>query len=168
MQNAKDSFYEALRGRLSALNPERTVLVRGVTRPGLVVDENETESIAELPDCFHMSWTAAQVSQNGALPLVSIDCEIRYETAGTAMNGGLDRGRMLAQMDGELFSAVGQSPQRVVKSNFSALAQGGLAQPMHSCVWWSEPTFSATVSKANRVRRTATVQVMSYQEAGEL
>ncbi len=168
MQNAKDSFYEALRGRLSTLNPERTVLVRGVTRPGLVVDENETQSIADLPDCFHMSWIAAQVTQDGALPLVSLGCEIRYETAGTAMNGGLDRGRVLAAMDGELMSAIGQYPQRVMKNSFSALAQGGQAQAMSTSVWWSEPTFSATEIKANRIKRTATVQVMSFQEAGEL
>ena len=29
MQNAKDSFYLALRTRLAAINPERTVLLRG-------------------------------------------------------------------------------------------------------------------------------------------
>ncbi len=168
MQNAKDSFYEVLRGRLSALNPERTVVVRGVTRPGLVVDENETQSIADLPDCFHMSWTAAQVSRDGALPLVSLVCELRYETAGTTMNGGLDRGRVLAAMDGELLFTIGQCPQRVVKKNYAALAQGGQAQTMGTSVWWSEPTFSAVEAKANRLKRTATVQVMSFQEAGEL
>ncbi len=46
MQNAKDSFYEVLRARLSALNPERTVAVRGVTRPGVLVDENELQASA--------------------------------------------------------------------------------------------------------------------------
>lgn len=168
VQNAKDSFYEALRERLSALNPERTVVVRGVTRPGLVVDENETQSIADSPDCFHLSWTAVQVAHDGALPLVSLECEVRYETAGTAMNGGLDRGRLLAAMDGELLSAVGQCPQRVVKANYAALAQGGQAQTMGSCVWWSEPKLGATEAKANRIKRTVAIQVMSFEEAGEL
>ena len=44
MQNAKDTFYELLRGRLAALNPDRTVVVRGVVRPGVLVEENELVS----------------------------------------------------------------------------------------------------------------------------
>ena len=42
MQNAKDSFYMALRGRLTTINPERTVLLRGTVRPGILVEEAET------------------------------------------------------------------------------------------------------------------------------
>ena len=84
------------------------------------------------------------------------------------MNGGLDRGRVLAAMDGELLLAVGQCPQRVVKNNYAGLAHGGQAQTMSTSVWWSEPTFSAVESKANRIKRTATLQVMSFQETGEL
>jgi len=34
MQNAKDSFYMALRTRLATINPERTILLRGALRPG--------------------------------------------------------------------------------------------------------------------------------------
>ena len=34
MQNAKDTFYVTLRDRLAAVNPARTMVVRGVTRPG--------------------------------------------------------------------------------------------------------------------------------------
>jgi hypothetical protein len=41
MQNAKDSFYIALRTRLAALNPERTILLRGTKRPGILVEEAE-------------------------------------------------------------------------------------------------------------------------------
>lgn len=168
MQNAKDSFYEALRGRLAALNPERTVVVRGVTRPGLVVDENETQSTADMTDCFHMSWTAVNVTKDGLLPLVSLTCQLRYETAGTAMNGGLDRGRVLSSMDGELLAAVAQCPQNVLKSNYSALAQGGSVKTMATSVWWSDPTLGAAEVKNNRLVRVASVQVMSFEEAGEL
>ena len=32
MQNAKDSFYMALRTRLTTINPERTILLRGAVR----------------------------------------------------------------------------------------------------------------------------------------
>ncbi len=48
MQNAKDSFYLALRTRLAAINPERTVLLRGALRPGIFVEEAEAPS-AQVP-----------------------------------------------------------------------------------------------------------------------
>jgi hypothetical protein len=41
MQRAKDTFYITLRDRIAALNPARTVLVRGVVRPAVLVEENE-------------------------------------------------------------------------------------------------------------------------------
>ena len=40
MQAAKDSFYMALRERLAALNPARTMVIDGVTVPAIVVREN--------------------------------------------------------------------------------------------------------------------------------
>ena len=168
MQNAKDSFYEVLRGRLATLNPERTVVVRGVTRPCLLVDENETESVAGLPDCFHMNWTGEALTFEGALPLVSLVCQVRYATAGSSMNGGLDRGRVLAAMDGELLGAIRQCPQNAVKSNYSALANGGSVKTMSTRVWWSDVIFGAVETNADRIGRTASIQVMSFQEAGEL
>lgn len=168
MQNAKDSFYEALRARLTTLNPERTVVVRGVTRPGVVVDENETQSIEGMTDCFHLSWTAMTFTREGLLPLVTLTCVIRYGTAGTSMNGGLDRGRALASMDGELLAAVGTWPQNACKNDYSGLALNGTVKAMGSRVWWSDPTFSPVEVQANQISRSAVVQVMSYQEAGEL
>lgn len=168
MQNAKDSFYEVLRGRLAALNPERTVVVRGSTRPGLVVDENETESVGALPDCFHISWTGATVTTDGSLPLVSLVCKIGYCTVGNSLNGGLDRGRALSSMDAELLVAVQQLPQNTVKTDFSALAHGGATQTMSTRLWWSDVVFGAVETKAGNIGRTASIQVMSFQEAGEL
>jgi hypothetical protein len=38
MQNARDTFYVALRDRLAAVNPARTMVVRSVVRPGLLVE----------------------------------------------------------------------------------------------------------------------------------
>ncbi len=55
MQNAKDTFYEMLRSRLVALNPERTIVLRGVVRPGVLVEENELLSSTMLPDCFSVA-----------------------------------------------------------------------------------------------------------------
>lgn len=168
MQNAKDTFYELLRDRLAALNPERTVTIRGVTRPGLVVDENEISSTAVLPDCFHLSWTECTVTTHGALPTISLIGEFFYATAGTAMNGGLDRGRMLAAMDGELLAAVVASPQSAPKKDFSGLAFGSGVRALGTCIWWSGVTFEAAKVEADRICRTARIELLSFQEAGEL
>jgi hypothetical protein len=168
MQNAKDTFYEVLKTRLAAINPYRTIVLRGVSRPGVLVVENELLSATVLTDCFCLSWTEVAVDANGAMPLVPLQCSIEYETAGTADNGGMDRGRSLAAMDAELQKAVSATPQSFVKTNYAALAHGGASVAMQTNVWWGAVTFGKTVVKDNRIARTATVDVMSYQEAGEL
>jgi hypothetical protein len=168
VQNAKDSFYQMLRGRLSAINPDRTVAVRGVTRPAVLVDENESAATANLPDCFHVRWTDAAVVNEGLLPSVTLQCEIQYATAGSAWNSGFDRGRVLSAMDGELLLALSLQPLNVAKSNYSALASGGLPVAMGSRIWWSDVHFGPAQAVEERVTRTATVQVMAYQEVGEL
>ena len=168
MQNAKDTFYEVLRSRVVALNPYRTVVLRGVTRPGVLVEENELETAVALPDCFRMHWSVDAVSAEGALPMVAMTCTVEYETAGTAGHGGMDRGRLLAGMDGELQAAVNPLPRRAQKMNYVGLATGAAAIAMSTSVWWGEVVFGKTVVKEDRLARTATVSVMSYQEAGEL
>lgn len=168
MQNAKDTFYEVLRGRLAALNPERTIVVRGVSRPGVLVDENELQAAAALPDCFHVRWTTEDVEQHGAMPLIALGCEISYATAGAAVNGGLDRGRALATMDGELLTALRQHPRNALKTSYGGLAGGTAAAAMGTRVWWSDVTFGPLKVDRDRVTRTAVVKAMSYQEAGEL
>ena len=39
---------------------------------------------------------------------------------------------------------------------------------MSTNVWWGDVVFGAVTVEGERLKRTATVQVMSYQEAGEL
>jgi hypothetical protein len=168
VQNAKDTFYEVLRSRLVALNPERTIVLRGVVRPGVLVEENELLSSAALPDCFRLRWSVAKVDADGTMPLAMLECSVEYETAGTGMNGGMDRGRALAAMDAVLQGAVNTLPRNVLKMNYSGLANGNVAVAMNTSAWWSEVAFGATVTKDDRLARTATVQLMSYQEAGEL
>ena len=109
MQDARDTFYVALRGRLATINPERTIVVRGQVRPGILVEENELPTAFQPVDAFSLRWTAMRVDTATPLPLVTMECEISYATDGTAANGGLDRGRLLAAMDGETL----HSPQRV-------------------------------------------------------
>jgi hypothetical protein len=168
MQNAKDTFYEALRNRLVALNPERTISLRGLVRPGVFVEENELLSGVAVPDCYRLRWSVEEVDADGVMPLVTLQCAIDYETAGTTMNGGMDRGRALAAMDGELQRAVNAAPRNLTKMNYAGLANGLAAAAMTTSVWWSQAAFGETILKDDRLGRTATVTVMSYQEAGEL
>jgi hypothetical protein len=73
-------------------------------------------------------------------------------------------------MDGELAVAVSMAPQNAVKMNYVAAAGGsGLAPvPMATNVFWGDVTFGAAVVNGERLERVATVEVFSYQEAGEL
>jgi len=108
MQFAKDSFYVALRDRLAALNPQRTVFLNGVTRPAVVVVENECiTATGPLPEAFYLGWGNAQPvgpMGNGQPPLVGLECTISYWTGGSADMQGVDRGRVLAQLDSELLA----------------------------------------------------------------
>ena len=99
MQNAKDSFYMALRTRLAAINPERTTLVRGAVRPGILVEEAEAP-FSQLPaDVYVLRWLAMGVDLDLPSTMTAMQCEIQYATCGTQGFGGLDRGRALSRMD---------------------------------------------------------------------
>jgi len=168
MQNAKDTFYEVLCGRVAAGNPDRTIVLRGVVRPGVLVVENELVSAANLPDCFRLSWAAVKTDTRGAMPALEMQCEIAYETAGIAVNAGMDRGRALAAMDGELLAAIGATPQSSLKSNYAGLEFGDAVVAMKTNIWWGDVVFGEVKVDDDRLTRTATVEVMSYEEAGEL
>lgn len=163
MQNAKDTFFVALRNRLAALNPDRTVVVRGAQRPAMLVLENELiEPAGDPADAFVLLWTDVATDVTEAMPLDAITCEIRYATAGTQMNAGMDRGRVLGQMDGELASVL--LPYTALKQNFTT----NPATAMSTTVFWSQPAFGEVRHEHDRVLRTATVQVFTWREAGEL
>jgi len=168
VQNAKDTFYETLRTRISAANPERTIVLRGVTRPGVLVEENELVSAVTIPDCFRLRWIDAGVDAANAFPVATLTCEVMYETAGTAGNAGMDRGRLLTEMDAELAAAINTCPQKAAKESYAALAGGGAAAPMMTNIWWSNVALGPLIVKADRVGRVAKIVVMSCEEAGEL
>ena len=110
-QLMKDTFYAAIRNRIAANNPARTIVVRGVIRPGVVVAENELPGAAvdgiAPADAFCLRWNALAIDTQSALPLLTLTCEIRYATDGTT---SMDRGRALAAMDAELATAISCAP----------------------------------------------------------
>ena len=160
MQNAKDSFYMALRNRLAALNPERTITLRGAIRPGILVEEAEAP-FNQLPnDVFIVRWLGVGGDVDQASTLVAEECEIIYNTCGCQSFGGLDRGRALTQMDAELLGIL--QPFSTPKVSYSAQPPASLLTQ----VFWDEPVFSPAITQRDRLTRSAKVMVYSYQEAG--
>jgi len=161
MQNAKDSFYVALRARLAAINPERTILLRGALRPGIVVEEAEAP-LSPLPrDVFVLRWQSLGADLDLSSTLLSAECEILYQTCGTQSFGGLDRGRVLSAMDSELLTML--QPFSTPKLNYST--QPAIA--MLTQVFWDEPAFMPVTTQRDVLSRSAKVRVYSYQEGGE-
>ncbi|ACO33894.1 MULTISPECIES: hypothetical protein [Acidobacterium] len=161
MQNAKDTFYITLRNRLTQVNPERTMLLRSVTRPGILVEEAESPMALPVLDAFTLRWTGLTVLPQLPLPLAQMSCEIYYSTAGTQLNSGLDRGRLLEAMDAELQQML--SPQSAPKMNYTTTPATG----MLTSIFWSEPEFQPAVSVRDQISRVALLTVWSWQEAGE-
>jgi hypothetical protein len=161
MQNAKDSFYMALRTRLTTINPERTIMLRGAVRPGILVEEAEAP-VSQLPtDVFVLRWLALGADLDLGSTMIAAQCELIYQTCGTQSFGGLDRGRSLTEMDEEVISML--QPFYTSKLNYTATPPA----TMLTQVFWDEPVFSPTVIQRDRLSRSATVMVYSYQEQGE-
>ena len=158
MQNAKDTFYVALRNRLAVLNPGRLMTLAGNLRPGILVEENETPVAQRPPDVFVLRWTGAAVDHWLPAMLETQTCEICYWTRGSDTNLDMDRGKSLTQMDAELASILQPAvTQKLVVSGTSDL-------PMNTNVFWLDPTYDAAKRDGERLARTATVQVFSLQE----
>lgn len=164
MQNAKDTFFEMLRDRVGA-DASLTVVVRGDVRPAVVVEENELASTVPRLNCYVLRWTQSAVDSNGPMPLEQMRCEIHYSTAGSG--AGMDRGRKLSSLDEALQRALQQTPRSAVKKNFEALGNGGEAVQMSSMVWWGDVSLEPVKTADVALERIATVDVWSYQEAGE-
>ncbi|MDR3735638.1 MAG: hypothetical protein P4L10_08890 [Acidobacteriaceae bacterium] len=161
MQNAKDSFYVALRTRLAATNPERTILLRGAVRPGILVEEAEAP-FSQLPnDVFVLRWLGLGVDSDLDSALAVGECEILYQTCGTQSYGGLDRGRALSAMDEELVTVL--APFHTPKLDFTSTPPTA----MLTQVFWDEPGFGPVTVQRDRLSRSAKVMVYSYQEQGE-
>jgi hypothetical protein len=161
MQNAKDSFYMALRTRLAVINPGRTILLRGAVRPGILVEEAEAP-FSQLPnDVYVLRWLGLGVDVNLASTMSAEQCEIIYQTCGSQSYGGLDRGRALSEMDEELTAML--QPFYTPKLNYTTTTPAA----MLTNVFWDEPGFGPVVIQRDRLTRSANVTIYSYQEQGE-
>lgn len=162
MQNAKDSFYSTLRSRLAVVNPERTVLMRGAVRPGIIVEDAEASFAQPLVDVFVLRWVGLAADLDLPSTMSALECEISYCTSGTQAFGGLDRGRALTRMDQELLAIL--RPFSTPKFNYAVQP----AAPLQTQVFWDEPSLAPTSAQRDRLSRTARVVIYSYEEQSEL
>jgi hypothetical protein len=160
MQSAKDTFFLALRDRLAAMAPERTVIVDGAARPAVLVAENEaTTSAPPLPRAFYLHFGECGVVDSDASapqPLRALQCEIAYRT-GFESGDSYARGRSLGALDQELLCLC--SPPRTPKVD-PTLAPPALA----TTVFWSGITFPAPEDTGSELRRRAQLSIFFYTE----
>jgi hypothetical protein len=161
MQNAKDTFYITLRSRLATVNPARTMTLRAVSRPGILVSEAEAPTPQTILDAFALNWTGMQADLRLSAILAQMTCEIQYSTAGTQGNAGLDRGRALEELDYEVLKLL--YPYSAQKMNYAQ----NPAATMETMVFWSEPEFGPVVTARDRLTRTVKVTVFAFQEQGK-
>jgi len=162
MQPTKDTFYIALRDRLVAVDPARTVTLDGATRPAIAVIENEPPTGAPLfCDCFYLHWGNTRLAPLSVGSLMAMDCTISYCTKGSVQNGNLDRGRDLAGLDNDLLAIC--SPPQAAKSDYSS----GSPVPLGSTIFWTQPVLNAAKSTPPYVGRDVTVTVFFYPEVNQ-
>lgn len=161
MQNAQNTFYITLRNRLAALNPNRTLYLRGVTRPGILVESNELVTPRLMSDAFVLRWAGLQSDPYLPELLLQMECEIEYATEGTAGNMGMDRGALLTEMDAELISIL--RPACTQKMSYAQSP----ATAMETNLFWTEAKFQTAKTERDRLSRIATVSIFSYEEPGE-
>ncbi len=160
MQFAKDSFYMALRSRLAELNPQRAVVIDGVSQAAILVGENEPVTSAErLNDCFYVSFGAAKVLSlcESAPPLMSVAVTLSYRTRGT-VDGSADRGRSLGKLDSELIDMC--SIRSAPKCDYSKDPVTDLGTK----VFWSAPHIGDVEPNGAELSREVQVTLYFYPE----
>jgi hypothetical protein len=163
MQNTKDSFFIALRDRLTALDPARTVTVLGSTRPAIIVPENELADAATLlPETFYITFgacAAAADTERLEHPLQQLACEITYYTEGSSDLSSQDRGRTLAALDDELLAMT--SPPNAVLKDYSQTPAADLG----AHIFWTRPALAAPKQVGNKLSRVASLTIFIHTEA---
>ena len=162
MQPTKDTFYVALRDRLAACDPQRTITLNGASRPAIFVLENEAPEVAGMPGAFCLQWGNARPVPAGG-SLMAMECTISYRSSGTTVDAEFDRGRALGSLDADLLAIC--TPRSTAKCDYSL----GVARPLGSSIFWTRPRLNvAKESGKQYVGRDAAVEVFFFPEGCEL
>src|SRR5437588_9868903 len=162
MHCSNGSFYLPLRSRLATVDPARTITLDGAVRPAVYVVENEVVLAASPPsEAFAIFFGAARVVETSGgtrRPLLALDCDISYQTAGSNASLNTDRGRTLAALDLELLQIC--SPPYAAKQNFTVTPTVSLGTQ----ILWQRPDLGAIEVAGNQLRRTAKTTLFFYPE----
>jgi hypothetical protein len=158
MQATKDTFLNHLATRLAESDSSRTVVIDGVTRPAVMVCENERpELMRSFEECYCIDWNEAAIgmSPRGVQTLV---CSISYWTKGSGDMSGVDRGRKLTVMDELLRKLLVDRKARKVDLAVTPAADLG------SNVFWDTSKFGAAEQDGMKLQRTVKVDVHYFGE----
>ena len=162
MQATKDTLYLTLRDRLAQAYPGRTITVDGITRPAIVVVENDKPSVtARQHDAFYLEWGEARAVRPAISTLMAMVCTVSYASAGTEQNGGLDRGRTLGELESEWQGIC--SPAVAGKNDYSS----GNPVDLGSNIFWTQPVFRPAKGAPDCVAREASLTVYFYPEVNQ-
>jgi len=162
MQNAKDTFYVALRDRLAIVNPARVLTIRAVQRSSILIEEAEAPMDEPLNDAFVLRWTAAARIADQPGSLVSLGCELHYASNGSQTNAGLDRGRRLTSLDQELLAIL--QPSNTLKYDYAIIP----AKALQTNIFWTDVVLEPVQSVRDQLTRIAKVTVFSLEEVEDL
>jgi len=110
---------------------------------------------------FVLRWLGLGLDVDLDSTMAAAECEIVYQTCGTQSFGGLDRGRSLSQMDGELVAML--QPFSTPKLCYTATPPAATLTQ----VFWDEASFGPVAAQRDRMSRSVKLMVYSYQEQGE-
>ncbi len=161
MQNAKDSFYIAMRDRLAVINPMRTLTIRAVQRPSLLMEEAEAPMIELLNNVFIVRWTTIANIANQPGSLVGLGCELHYASSGSQTNAGLDRGRELSELDREVLAIL--QPPATLKYAYTSTP----AKALQTSIFWTDVILEPVQIVRDQLTRIAKITIFSIEE-GEL
>ena len=157
MQAAKDTFLRTLADRLAVVNPARTVILDGASRPAVMALENETPVPANtFLETFLLGWEGAgQAMPEG--PLMYLDCTVSYGSKGSDDMLRADRGRIVTAMDSELLRICAPRYARVCDYTQTTPAALG------NNVFWTLPVMEPPKEADGVLMRTAKVRLFFSQ-----
>jgi hypothetical protein len=158
MQAAKDTFLKTLASRLAVVNPARTLVIDGASRPAVLAVENESPlPVNEEQEAFLLSWEGAGQA-TPETPLMYLDCKVSYGSEGTDGMLRTDRGRILTEMDSELLRICHR--RSAAKYDYTQTPPSALG----TNIFWTVPVMEAPSEVNGVLLRTATIRVFFFPE----
>ena len=158
MQATKDTFLKTLAARLAVVNPARTLILDGASRPAVIAVENETSLPAHtVLETFLLHWEGADLATPVG-PLMYMDCKLSYASEGTDSMLCTDRGRIVTAMDSELLQLC--QPRCAAKCDYTQSPPAALG----TTIFWTWPVMEPLTEVDGVLQRAAAVRLCFFPE----